>query len=72
MIEFVKKAIKIFGRGKYKVVSFPEGRKKIEIGDYVADYSKFKFLLGWSPKVNLDKGILKTIKFYEKNKKYYW
>src|SRR3989344_2221293 len=72
LIDFVKKVIKIYGKGKCKVVEFPENRKKIEIGDYIANYAKFKRVVGWEQKIELDLGIKKTIKFYEKNKKYYW
>ncbi|EKD90446.1 MAG: hypothetical protein ACD_31C00005G0072 [uncultured bacterium] len=72
LIDFVKKVIKIYGKGKFKVVEFPENRKKIEIGDYIANYAKFKRVVGWEQKIELDLGIKKTIKFYEKNKKYYW
>lgn len=70
--EFVKAAIKIYGKGKYTVIPFPPERKKIEIGNYVADYSKITKALGWKPKVNLESGIEKTFKYYEKYKEYYW
>lgn len=70
--DFVKKAVKTLGRGKYKIIKTPKDRKKIEIGDFIADYSKFKKDTGWSPKVSLDEGLNKTFEFYIKNKKYYW
>lgn len=72
LVDFVKKAIEIYGKGKYKIVNFPDDRKKIEVGNYVADYSKFTKELGWKPKTDLDSGIEKTLKFYEKYKKHYW
>lgn len=70
--KFVEEAIKINKKGKFKIVEFPEDRKKIEIGDYIADYSKIEGVLGWKPKVSLAKGIEKTIKYYKKYKKHYW
>ncbi len=70
--EFVEIAIKVYGRGSYKIVPFPKHRKKIEIGDYVADYTKITKALSWKPKTSLESGIKKTLKFYEKNKKHYW
>lgn len=72
LIDFVKKAVRIYGKGKYKIVDFPENRQKIEIGNYKADYSKFNQTVGWIPKTDLETGIKKTIKFYEKYKKHYW
>jgi nucleoside-diphosphate-sugar epimerase len=70
--EFVEKLIKINKKGKYKLIPFPEERKKIEIGDYIANYFKIYRLLGWEPKVNLDEGIAKTLAYYKKYKKFYW
>jgi UDP-glucose 4-epimerase len=70
--EFVKTAIKVNGKGKFKVVDFPDDRKKIEIGDYIANYFKIYRLLGWQPKWNIEKGIAETLEYYKKNKKNYW
>ncbi|MDD5148289.1 MAG: NAD-dependent epimerase/dehydratase family protein, partial [Candidatus ainarchaeum sp.] len=39
--------IETAGKGKLEMVPFPEDKKKIEIGDYYADYSKIKKALGW-------------------------
>lgn len=69
---FVEMSIEIYGKGNYEMVPFPDDRKKIEIGDYVADYSKLTRDVGWKPKVKIEDGIKKTLLFYEKNKKYYW
>ncbi len=70
--DFVKKVIKILGKGAYKKVPFPKDRKDIEIGDYIADYSKMTKTFGWKPKVSLGEGIRQTIEFYKRNKKRYW
>jgi nucleoside-diphosphate-sugar epimerase len=70
--EFVKLAIKIYGKGSYEIVPFPKERKAIEPGDYIADWTKIKRIVGWEPKVHLEDGIRETINFYKKYKKYYW
>lgn len=70
--DFVKKVIQIHGKGKYKSVPFPGNRKKIEIWDYIADYSKIKNTLGWRPRVSLGEGIKKTLDFYRKYRRHYW
>lgn len=70
--EFVEELIAINKKGKYELMPFPEDRKKIEIGDYIADYFKIYRLLGWEPKTSLHEGIEKTLLFYKKYKKYYW
>lgn len=72
LLELVKLMIKIYGRGSYELMPYPEENKKIEIGDYVADYTKITNLLGWKPRVNIEEGIKKTFEYYEKNREFYW
>jgi nucleoside-diphosphate-sugar epimerase len=70
--EFVKKIIKVYGKGRFSSAEFTDDRKKIEIGNYIADWGKIKKDVNWKPIVNVEKGIERTIKYYEKNKKQYW
>ena len=56
----------------YTKIPFPRDRKDIEIGDYIADYSKITKTFGWKPKVDLDEGIKRTIEYYIKHKRHYW
>jgi len=57
--------------GSYDLISFPQERKAIDIGDYYSDFSLIQKELGWSPKCNLSNGLKKTVSFYLKNMKYY-
>jgi nucleoside-diphosphate-sugar epimerase len=51
------------GEGAYEMKSFPEDRKRIDIGDYYADFSRFtKF--GWTPRVPLAQGLADTLNYY--------
>ena len=61
LIEFVKKTIKIAGKGSLKLIPFPQERKTIEVGDYIASYKKMPKTYGWKPKVGLDEGIKRVI-----------
>lgn len=70
--EFVKLAIKVLGRGKFQLVKFPNDRKGIEIGNYVADIKKIREEVGWEPVISPEQGISETINYFLKNKKYYW
>jgi dTDP-glucose 4,6-dehydratase/UDP-glucose 4-epimerase len=72
LVDIVKKMIAINGSGEFETVAFPKESKQIEIGDYIADYSKFKNATGWTPKIGLDEGMEKTFEYYRKNMKYYW
>ncbi|HEY1075964.1 MAG TPA: NAD-dependent epimerase/dehydratase family protein [Fontimonas sp.] len=60
-----EKLIAICG-GQYEVLPFPSERKKIDIGDYYADFSKFA-ALGWNPVVDLAAGLERTVEYYRKH-----
>jgi len=58
--------------GRMEQVPFPSDKKKIEVGDYYADYGKIKRLLGWEPKIPFKAGLDKTVEYYRKHRNYYW
>jgi UDP-glucose 4-epimerase len=72
VLDVTRLLLEVAGTGSYKMVAFPEDRKKIEIGDYWGDYSKIRKLLGWEPKISLRQGLQKTVDFYRTNKNHYW
>jgi len=59
--------IKANGGGMYETRSFPPDRKRIDIGDYYADYTSIREAIGWEPRVPLEVGLGRTIEFYRKN-----
>ncbi|HBE45168.1 MAG TPA: NAD-dependent dehydratase [Deltaproteobacteria bacterium] len=71
-IELAKKIARIAGTGKPEFTEFTTERKEVEPGDYYADISRIKKVVGWKPRTSLDEGIRKTIQFYRKYKKEYW
>ncbi|MDP3732558.1 MAG: NAD-dependent epimerase/dehydratase family protein [Candidatus Omnitrophota bacterium] len=72
LLAFTQLIIKIAGSGSYRLVPFPSEKKKIDIGSYFADFSKFSNISGWYPRVFLEEGLKKTIDFYRKYKEFYW
>lgn len=54
------------GGGDYEIHAFPEERKRIDIGDYYADFSRLA-ALGWSPRVRLADGLRDTLDYYRAN-----
>jgi len=72
LIDLVKLIIQIAGKGKYQLIPYPEDSKPVEIGDYIADWTKIKNTLSWEPKVLLKEGLKRTIEYYEKYKNHYW
>ncbi len=65
--ELAELLLKVNGGGKYTVCSFPLDRKKIDIGDYYADYKQIKSALGWEPRVTLCDGLRRTLSFYREH-----
>jgi UDP-glucose 4-epimerase len=71
-IDLAKKIVKITRGGSIRFTKFTNERKALEPGDYYADITKIKRVVGWKPKVSLDSGIKKTVEFYQEFKKHYW
>lgn len=57
--------VELYGSGSYSIHSFPADRKKIDIGDYYSDFSKFESSTGWKPKISLREGLSRTIEYYK-------
>jgi len=72
LLELAKLIIQTAGTGSCRLVPFPAEKKKIDIGDYCGDFSRFRSVSGWEPRVSLKEGLAKTIEFYRKYKKFYW
>jgi UDP-glucose 4-epimerase len=71
-IELAKIITKVSGSGGFKFTEFSKERKEIEPGDYYADITKIRKIVGWAPLVDLETGIKKTIDYYRKYKDKYW
>jgi len=52
--------------GTFMLRTFPGDRKKIDIGDFYADYRLINEKLGWKPRVTLRRALIKTLAFYRK------
>jgi UDP-glucose 4-epimerase len=59
------------GGGEFQVREFPADRKRIDIGDYYADDSLIRAVLGWEPKVPLKEGLSRTLDFYRQHLRNY-
>lgn len=77
LLEFVQALLEVcqefgVGKGGYRLVPFPPDKKRIDIGDYYADYSKIQKTLGWTPRVSLKEGLRRTVAYYVKYREHYW
>ncbi len=52
------------GGGQYVTKTFPADRKRIDIGDYYADDTAARQLLGWRPRVDLLDAFKRTLAYY--------
>jgi UDP-glucose 4-epimerase len=69
--DLAKMMIEVAGYGEWKVTPFPEERKKIDIGDFYADASRIRDVLGWEPRVKLRDGVERTLAYYKAHKEHY-
>ncbi len=66
--EFTETLLEVSGgKGGFKLVPFPEEKKKIDIGDFYADCTKIKDALGWTPRVSLRDGLQRTVEYYRRH-----
>jgi UDP-glucose 4-epimerase len=72
LLDLARLMVELNGSGAYRLVDFPIERKRIDIGDYIGDYTKIHTQLGWSPQVSLRAGIARALDFYRQRHKYYW
>jgi UDP-glucose 4-epimerase len=63
--------VELFGSGSCNIIPFPEDRKKIDIGDYYADFSLITKELGWCPRHPLESGLKRTFEFYREHIEHY-
>jgi UDP-glucose 4-epimerase len=52
------------GQGSMRLIDWPEEIKRIDIGSFYCDSSKFQTTTGWTPQVNLREGFRRTLAYY--------
>jgi UDP-glucose 4-epimerase len=68
LLELAELVTRVAAAGSVRCVPFPNDRKAIDIGDYFADFSRIRRELGWSPKVELEDGLHRTIEFFREHR----
>jgi UDP-glucose 4-epimerase len=64
LVDAAKTIVEICGRGRVEHVAWPELAARVETGDFVADISKIRQELGWTPSTPLREGLEQTVAFY--------
>jgi len=65
--ELARLLIGIAGGGRIRFVEWPADKKRIDIGSFYSDWSKFASTTGWRPTVNLGDGLERTVAFYREH-----
>jgi UDP-glucose 4-epimerase len=70
--ELAQTVIAAVGSGSWEYAPFSPERKALEPGDFYADISKIRRVLGWNPLIELADGLARTVAFYRENRDQYW
>jgi len=71
LIDLANLIIRTAGGGAVKLTHSPKNWASIEIGDFYASFAKIKEKLSWTPEVDIETGLEKTISFYRERLKEY-
>jgi UDP-glucose 4-epimerase len=59
------------GSGSVRFVEWPVEKKRIDIGSFYSDSTKFRTAVGWTPRVDLREGLRRTLAFYRQHMSHY-
>ena len=63
--------VTVAGSGTVKFVEWPAEKKRIDIGSFYSDSSRFRTTTGWQPQVSLEEGLRRTVAFYRQHLRHY-
>jgi UDP-glucose 4-epimerase len=69
--DLVAMLIEEAGRGSVRFVEWPEDKRRIDIGSFYSDSSRFIAATGWSQTVPLRDGLRRTVEYYRANLAHY-
>lgn len=69
--ELVETLLDVAGTGRVRYVEWPEEKKKIDIGSFYSDSTRFQQATGWKSTVAIREGLASTVAFYRANREHY-
>ncbi|HUF46895.1 MAG TPA: NAD-dependent epimerase/dehydratase family protein [Vicinamibacterales bacterium] len=63
----VTRLLRAAGQGSVRYVDWPDESRRIDIGSFHADSSKFARTTGWRPTIGLDDGLAHTLDYYRRH-----
>lgn len=67
LASLARRMLEIAGKGSLRFVPFPPERKRIDVGSVTIDWSRIRRDLDWSPRISVDEGLVRSIRFYEQH-----
>ena len=67
LLEVAQRLIAIAGSGSLRFVPFPPERKRIDVGSVSVDYARIRADLGWQPRIGLDEGLARSVRYYQEH-----
>jgi nucleoside-diphosphate-sugar epimerase len=55
------------GAGSVRFVEWPDEKRRIDIGSFYTDSTKFTTRTGWTPTVSLRVGLRRTLEYYREH-----
>ena len=62
--DLVALLVEVAGSGRVRYVDWPADKKRIDIGSFYSDSTRFRQTTGWAPSVDLRDGLRRTVDFY--------
>jgi UDP-glucose 4-epimerase len=69
--DLVTLLVETAGTGSVRYVDWPPEKKRIDIGSFYSDSTKFQQAVGWRPRVSLKEGLSRTLTFYREHMRQY-
>ena len=69
--DLVAMLVETAGTGSVRYVDWPPDKKRIDIGSFYTDSTKFQQAVGWKPRMALREGLRQTLAFYRDHMRHY-
>jgi UDP-glucose 4-epimerase len=69
--ELVETLLRVAGTGRVRYVEWPEDKKRIDIGSFYSDSTRFRAASGWQSTIDIREGLARTMAFYRAHKQHY-